>query len=249
MAFGIFDLTPLEWVHAVLIGLFVVTSMILGLLIIARYFKYKKRVFLFVGLTWFGSVSTYWGYMFNIAHIFFLFDEIPILWMLFFSTGTLAAVHVTWAISFTDLVYQEKKKKFLLVIFVESLAYEITYFTFLAIDTSLIGTKAAQFFIVWSPFVSIYIVATVILLIITGFLFTKESFKSDEEEVRLKGKFLVGAFITYGIGVVLELVCQQIPLEIAVYIITISRVLVIVAAFEFFFGFILPERIKRIFIK
>jgi len=83
------------------------------------------------------------------------------------------------------------------------------------------------------------------LFLITGLLFVKESLRSENEEINLKGKFLLVAFITFAIGTTLDVIWAETPTGLNI---TLARVFVIVAAFAFYMGFTLPRFIKKLFI-
>ena len=75
-----------------------------------------------------------------------------------------------------------------------------------------------------------------------GLLFARDSLKSDDQEIRFKGKVLIIAFLTYPIcglidgGVELN--------EIGVIII---RSLLIFGAVMFYIGFFVPRFVKNLF--
>ena len=79
-----------------------------------------------------------------------------------------------------------------------------------------------------------------IVVLVTGLLFARESLKSDEPTLRLKAQFLRVAFISYffaGMGVM----AQIFDFMVSIFL--------IISAFTFYFGFALPKKIEKIFIK
>jgi hypothetical protein len=78
---------------------------------------------------------------------------------------------------------------------------------------------------------------------IIGFVFVKESLKSDKPEIRLKGKLLFLAFLSFIIGTTTEII--NLPL----IIIVIGRVILIFSAFAYYCGFMLPRWIKELLLK
>lgn len=87
-------------------------------------------------------------------------------------------------------------------------------------------------------------ISILITFFITGIIFSLKSIKLGDAEVKLRGKFLFFAFIFYTVGVFLETI-----LPVTALTAVIVRLIVIISAFEFYLGFILPEMIKRVFIK
>lgn len=66
------------------------------------------------------------------------------------------------------------------------------------------------------------------MLLITGILFGKESLGSKNPEIRLKGYFLIAAFILWSIGAIFDA-----ALPLTVITLTIARLILISSAVEF----------------
>jgi hypothetical protein len=96
----------------------------------------------------------------------------------------------------------------------------------------------------YGPILLAYVVPHLFIIVITGCLFGRESLKSDSPEIRLKGKFIIVAFISYIIGGFVSIgTPTNIPLVI------IGRLISISSAFEVYCGFLLPEKVKNLFLK
>jgi hypothetical protein len=78
---------------------------------------------------------------------------------------------------------------------------------------------------------------------VSGILFGKESLGSENKEIRLKGQFLIAAFIFFFIGALMD---AAIPLSPEILVIT--RIILIVSALLFDIGFFFPEFIRNIFL-
>jgi len=94
------------------------------------------------------------------------------------------------------------------------------------------------------------------ILFVTGFKFARRSVKSENKEVRLKGKLLEFAFITFTIAALLEKTARSLLIEtvfpdptepILVVMLVVVRVLLIASSIAFYGGFLLPRWIKEIF--
>ena len=81
-------------------------------------------------------------------------------------------------------------------------------------------------------------------MLVTGFLFTRESLKSSDATIRLKGKLLLTAFVLFIIGAGLD---TSIPLNLLT--LSIYRTLEVLSAIFFYGGFYLPTWMKEIFIR
>ena len=80
--------------------------------------------------------------------------------------------------------------------------------------------------------------------LITGIIFAIRSLGAEDPAIRLKGKLLIGAFITFSIGIALD---GLTPLNLIT--ITIYRILVILGAFFFYSGFFLPSWLEKLILK
>lgn len=158
--------------------------------------------------------------------------------------GFLPTFVVIWLWAFTELMYKKKQKKILIIAIVLCAILQATFIALVFIDLSLIGMQVGLFHGTYTIFTRIYLLSILLTFFITGIMFAHKSMKSGNSEVKLKGKFLFLAFTSYTIGVIME-----ITITLTALIVVISRLIMIFSAFAFYFGFILPESIKRIFIK
>ena len=73
-----------------------------------------------------------------------------------------------------------------------------------------------------------------------GVLIAINSIKSDTPEIKLRGKFLLAAFISWSFGAIAD---ATIPLTVIT--LPIIRIILITSAIEFYIGFVLPDWIKK----
>ncbi len=152
---------------------------------------------------------------------------------------------VLWLITFTNFMYREKRKIILTIYTIICLICEILFFTFLFTDrVNMIGYFERTFSAVYRPFVRFTILFFLATALITFLIFANESRKSEDPELKLKGKFLMIAFITYAACAVLDSFFLFQPV-----VIVIVRLLLISSAIEFYFGWILPQPVKKFLIK
>ncbi|MHA2283932.1 MAG: hypothetical protein ACXAC5_24095, partial [Promethearchaeota archaeon] len=104
----------------------------------------------------------------------------------------------------------------------------------------------------------IFLLITMLIMLITGLQFSLKSIKSEEKEIKLKGKLLRGAFIAFTIAALLEKAARSIMLGVVFQdptdlvlsvILAIVRVLLVLSAFAFYGGFLLPRWMKEILMK
>ncbi len=239
-------LTELDILTGTFNLLFVIISFIVGISILARYRKVKKVHFIYVGLIWIG-ICTPWlhgaltlifkllgGSMleqirFTIAYIF-----VPI-------------IIVLWMKVFGDLVYPKKEKLLFYSYLILCVICEIIFFTFLFIDyKTYIGYFSQPFLATYQPFTRYTMMFFLASGFVTFMIFASKSLKSTDMEIQLKGKFLIIAMVTFTACSVLDSFkfFATIPIMIV-----ITRIFLMLSAIEFYLGWILPNFIKKLFIK
>lgn len=234
----------METLQGALTFAFVLISTILGIIIITKYFIFKKRELLLVGITWILIVSPYWPDAINFIMILMYGTLLDIIIYFFLANALIPIIHITWMIAFTDLLYKQHQKIILLIFTAEAILFEIFFIYFLIIDPSLIGTQMAPFYVEWTDFIVFYLLFSILIFLITGILFARESLKSDKKELRLKGKFLMIAFITFATGTFIDAIGSLTEITLV-----LARTFVIIGAFMFYIGFTLPKFIKELFLK
>ncbi|MHA1726723.1 MAG: hypothetical protein ACTSYC_10055 [Promethearchaeota archaeon] len=244
-------LTIAEILQGSLNLVFVIISFIIGLTILSKYRIYKKREYILIGLIWMG-ICTPWlhGAIAIIVYIFnpMIIESESFITMRFIITYTfIPIIVVLWFIVFTDFLYRNKQKLIVSIIAITSLTFEVLFYTFLIIDReNLIGYFGAPFLVIYSPFMRITYMFFLGIAFITFMIFARESLKSNEKEIQWKGRFLIIAFILFTLSAVLD--------SIAIFLtqpslIIMTRIFLMSSAIFFYFGWILPDRLKKVLIK
>ncbi|MHA1885721.1 MAG: hypothetical protein ACXAAI_03625 [Promethearchaeota archaeon] len=233
-------LSPLDTLNGVFSIIFVAVSLLVGIIILTRFFKYKEKIYLLVGITWVLIASPWWPS--SLSFLVALSNGIGITPEAYFLIGNLFAPFtiIVWLLAFTEFLYTNKRKLILLVFSIFGLIFEILFLTFLFLDTNFIGVLNPPVDVNYKSFIMIFLIAFLLIIVVTGFLFANLSLKSDNPEVKLKGKLLIIAYITFSIGALLD---SSIPLNEALIIIT--RLILILSAFCWYGGFIMPRWMKK----
>ena len=84
------------------------------------------------------------------------------------------------------------------------------------------------------------IMPILVIVIMLGLKLALESLKASDVEVQLKGKFLLMAFITITIGIILEIFLT------GDFNLLISRIIIIIGLILLYIGLTLPKRIKEL---
>ena len=240
------QLTAFEIFYGSFTLISVIISTILGLFITLKYFKFKQIELLLVGITWILLASPYWSdaIQFLIVMIFNIEINTPLYF--FLANAFIAPIHITWGYAFTNFLFKNIKKQLMLFFIIEALVFEIAFLTVFFVNPLLIGDQKSAFVVEWAIWIQIYLLFSIILFLVTGFLFARSSLKAEDSEIRLKGKFLIVAFLTFTIGTLIDVIGAESPTEITILL---ARTFVIISSLCFYIGFTLPKFIKDVFIK
>jgi len=119
----------------------------------------------------------------------------------------------------------------------------------------LIGVinPSRPFTVEFDIFITVYLLLVILVMVITGVIFAQKSVKLEDREVRLKGKLLRAAFITFTVAAILDSLLGSIfenPTDpFLSVLVVVVRILLIFSALEFYGGFLLPKWMKEIFMK
>ena len=245
---------PIDILNGTFALIMVVIYIYVGLRIIFKYFEVKQRVFLLVGITWIGLSEPWWG-----ATISFLIgltnDGVglfgtgtgdPSLWAIYFFAGNIL-IPVTlniWMLAFTDLLYKDSQKKICSIFIIYGAAFSAIFLYLLFTNPIEIGILETPTDSKYGGLVLIFLLSLIVIIIITGTLFARESIRSENPEIKLKGKLLRLAFIFFSIGAALDS-----AISLNAITLTISRLIMISSAIFFYGGFMLPEWMKKLLLK
>jgi len=240
----LYQLRPEYLISGLFSLFFVIISLIVGVLLILKYFRYKQSNFLLVGLTWIGMVSIWYPSAINVIYLSITGSSIPDLLFMGIGMGLIPITTFIWMIAFTGLLYKEKQKIILLIFGILSALIEILFFYFLLTEPSVVGKVVSPVDATWTLTITLYQIAAILMVLITGILIWKESLKSSDPEVRLKAKLLLAAVFSFVTGCILEILS-----DVSIILLIIGRLILISAAIEFYLGWILPDWIKNRLLK
>ena len=237
-------LTILDIANGVFSIIFVSISILIGFTIISKYFQYKQKTYLLIGLTWIGMSAPWTPSSISLITYLLFGIVLPIEILLFIAIFFLPFVQLFW-LTVVCVFKGIKKRKIILGIFtIEGIIFEAFFLLSLFSNPSAIGEFSGTFDMNYKLIINLFLFSLLILFIITGTMLARESLKSDDPEVKLKGKLLFLAFYSFIIGAVLDIFSAT-----SILLLTIARLVLISSAFEFYGGFILPNWMKRIFLK
>jgi len=223
----------------------VIVAFLVGITIIIKYFKFQDKNFLYIGILWIGIYHPWWSS--SLSFLLVLFADIKLSLELYFlfALSLIPIILPIWLLAFTDMVFQKYKTVLIVILTGISVLFDI-YLVLNVIfnNVKAIGDFSADsiFDVQYNSISMIYLIFIVLLLLITGSLFARESMQSGNAEIKLKGKFLLSAWIFWAVGAILD---SAIPLFIPTLLIT--RIILITSSILFYIGFLLPNFIKKRF--
>ncbi len=234
------DLNQLELLHGTFTLIFIIISILLGIRIFLKYFAYKQKEFITVGLAWIFLSSGWWGSGFSFLSILLIQQPLDQFTYLLIGNMFIPIAIICWIYSFTSLAYPNLKKKLLILYIVICAIFEIYLIVSLAIDPNIIGVIIGTFYSQPTLIPMIFILFAILTTIITGILFSRNSIRSENLEVHRKGIILLTGFISFTIGAFMDAIITLTPLTLI-----IVRLILISSAIEYYFGFLLPERLAK----
>ena len=240
-------LSNIDFLNGLFTLIFIIISFIVGLKIALKYFKIKNRVYIFIGIGWLGLSSPWWpscvsfliaistgtdGLM-DYPEIYFLIGNvIPPIFL------------VIWVMGFTELVYPKKQKPFVIIFILIEILFQIFFWYVLLTNPNVIGELQTPIDVQYRGFVALHYMFMLGIILFGGFSLAKDALISENKELKLKGIFLLIAFICYFMGGVLDSL-----FALNFITLTIARLFLISSSIFFYFGYILPNFIKRLFIR
>ncbi len=151
---------------------------------------------------------------------------------------------ILWLLAFTEFFYTEKRKLILLIFTIYGLIFEIIFFIFLFLKPNLIGELNPPVDVNYKYMILIFLLSFILIVVISGLLFAHLSLKSDDPEVKLKGKLLVIAYATFSVGAILD---SSIPLN--EFTVIFTRLILISSAIFWYGGFLLPKWMRKFLLR
>jgi hypothetical protein len=230
---------------AIITAIFVFITLTIGIRIASKFFKFHNTTFIYIGIAWVGMSFPLIPDLLEPLFILTqptISDQMLILIYSVFNVILLPVFVILWLYALMDLIGTEKRIKEFLLIFsiVLSILYECFLIYFSLTDIFLLGSISSPYHVIWTSFIDILLLSCILVVLITGFIFARSSLKSEDNLIKLKGKILIGAFILFFIGAVID----------AIFITDISniiaRLFLVISSISFYIGFILPKWIRKL---
>ncbi|MFX1394071.1 MAG: hypothetical protein ACFFAH_10895 [Promethearchaeota archaeon] len=234
----------IDIINGFLALIFIVISIIVGLIFFSKYRANKEKTLIYVGITWIIMSEPWWGHTVSFLFALFTGDGLTIQ-AIYFLSATFVPIGLTaWLAAFTNLVYKNKQKLILIIAIICQIIFEIIFLYVLFTNPSLIAISRSPVESINQPLILGYFLIVIAIFLLTGIKFTLVAMRSDKADTQLKGKILLIAILSYVIGAIWDgLVSSEGILSIG------GRIILVFSAFGFYHGFILPDWLKKIFQK
>jgi len=238
------SLSPLDTLNGIFSLIFVAISLLVGFIILSRFFKYKEKIYLLVSITWILISEPWWPS--TVSFLIALINSVGLPPEIYFLIGNIFVPFaiVMWLLAFTEFLYSEKRKLILSIFAIIGIIFEILFFIFLFLNPALIGELNGPVDVNYKSFIMVFLISFLSIVVITGFLFANLSLKSKDPEVKLKGKLLIIAYIAFSVGALLD---ASVPFNEPIII--FIRLILILSAICWYGGFILPKWMKKFLLR
>ncbi len=225
--------------------IYVSISLIIAIKMIITHFKTKETLLLLVGLTWVGIVSPWFPSV--ISFLVSLINGVGIPETLYYIIGNVSApfILIVWMIAFTEFFYTDKRNLLLGGSVIYGIVFEVVFFSLLAMGPQYIAHFNPPIDVEYQGLFLIFAASIILIMTTTGIIFSYKSIIVFDPETKIKGYFLLVAFISYAIGAFLDAAVEGGGYTLLI----ITRLILISSAIEWYMGFMLPEKVKNLLIK
>jgi len=224
----------------------IIFSLFVGIRISTKYFKFKRIEFLLFGLCTILLTEPWWPHSVSFIYALTTGKEGGLQPELYFIIGNvlIPLALLLWLWLFSELIAKEKQKKILIFGVIYLTIFEIIFFSMLFLDPTLIGELQGPVHVKYNYGLIYLLLSGVIIASITGLKFIHESLRSDNPEIKFRGKLIMIAITILFAGAILEALLSSI-----IFFLILSRILLIFCGFFFYISLIPPKRIKNRFQK
>ncbi len=229
----------------------ILIGFLLGFIVLIKFFRTKQVLIFNFFLCIIFTLSPWYpsglGYLYWIINGEFLNYQ---MYVLIGTVGVPIAILAWLNVYLATLKNKNKKKPVLIIYGLFSIFFEfyLLYFLILApgapVDSLLgiIHDPTNPMDIDYKGFVLIFLGLSILTACVTGFHFAAKSMKKKESsEIRWKGKFLLIGFLFFGISAIFDAIIEMGPL-----LLVLMRIILVLATFFFYLGFILPGWSKKL---
>lgn len=228
----------------------VLIALTLGLIVLIKYIKTRQALIFNFFLCIVFTTSPWWPS--GVGYFIWAITGVILPYQIYVLLGTVGVpiAILAWLNVYFSTLKPKLKKPVLIIYGILSIIFEVYLFYFVLfapeapVSTLLgiINDPLNPMNIDFKGFVLIFLGLSILTACITGFHFALNSMKKDEHpEIRWKGRFLLIAFLLFGISAIFDAIIEMGPV-----LLLIMRILLVAANFLFYLGFILPKWSKKL---
>ena len=239
-------LTEVETLNGIFSLSIIIIYTILGLIIISRYFKYKNKLFLYVGIFWIGMGEPWYGSALSFLYTLITGNALPLQFYILAANIFVPINLFLWIVATTQLMnlYITKKKVIQIIYAVFAIIIEALLIYFIIFAPNTLGELSGLVDIQYIGWLRYYLLSVLLTLLITGILIARNSSKSDQRDIRFKGYLICLGFVLFVLGSIFDTALPLNPISLP-----IVRIIVIMGGLVFFLGFLMPEKLKQHLLK
>ena len=233
-------LTQIDILTGIFSTFFALVCIIMGLIIISKFLKFRRKELFTFGLTWIFLGSSWWGSSLSFFNYLFFDVAYDFILLLFIGEVFFPLTVIFWIYSFSYILYPDTKEKIAMIFIVIICVYEVFLIFFIFNSPAVIASQFGKFDTQYNIFGLTYQGFAYLVSIVSGVLFSKQSLRSENLSVKWKGRFILIAIITFSIAAVFQSLFPTITIMII-----LVYVLLFISVIEFYFGFLLPEKMAN----
>ena len=223
----------------------VIVNTAVGAVLIWKSRETKSRPLLAMGIALILLVSPWFT---NSINFLLIISNLPSLTPelhLAMSLVPLPIANFAWMVMITDLLLKKRQKPILIIYFAYAVFFNVVVLTLLPIDSTLVGTFDSPIDTVYSSLISGLILVLLMTVQVNSLLFFVRSRRAESPEARLKATFFLISTTTFVVASILD---SRATFEGVAFIIII-RFLLLLGAIEIYWAFLLPDYVKKVFIR
>ncbi len=220
----------------------VIIGYILSFKFFAKYSSFNREEYKYVGLSWLTFTTGYIpGVVVFLSLILFNYSGEFLILFLICNVYLSPFVALFWFYAVACINYPKSKNIIKWISIVVCIVFEIFALYINLFFPNLIGTMQSRFEFQYGMPIMIFISILFVITLITGIQLSIIGMRSSDKEIRLKGRFLLVAFIMLFFGGISDAMLETINPIFGI----IAKLFLILSVFTYYYGFFLPKWLKK----
>ncbi len=242
------DFTDFQLLQGMLGLLWVLIAVIVGMRILLKSNKLKRKDLIGFGLTYICVSSAWWGSIIQFLSVGLFSIEIQEAPYLFIANVFIPLGLIPWIYAFSTAIIPYRRKEALIITSIIAIVWETVLIILMLTDNVFLVGELNQNNILdfsYGDVMRYFVIGGILIFLLTGAYFSYESATLDDLEIKWKGRFLLLGWISFAIGAALDAFIKG-HSEISLII---TRVILISSSIEYYLGFFLPTSLREFLIR